>query len=67
MPWAYIVSLLGPGLHWGRSAAELEAAVARAEAEQQPEAAAHLRIILQMRNRVHAVAERMYPDADPPV
>lgn len=52
MPWAYISSLLGPGLHWGRSQEELLAAVDRARAEGQHEAAEHLEIILGLRNFV---------------
>lgn len=52
MPWWYIRQLLGPGLHWGRSQEELKAAIARAERDEMPEAAEHIRIILKMRNRV---------------
>lgn len=54
MPWAYIRSLLGVGLHWGRSREELEAAIVKAEKEGQPMAAEHLRIILAMRDAVNA-------------
>lgn len=52
MPWAYIAKLLGPGLHWGRSQQELNAAIDRARAEGQHEAAEHLEIILGLRNVV---------------
>lgn len=52
MPWAYIHRLLGPGLHWGRSQEELHAAIQRARAEGQDEAAEHLEIILGLRNFV---------------
>lgn len=52
MPWAYIRQLLGPGLHWGRTQDELNAAIDRARAEGQHEAAEHLEIILDMRNFV---------------
>lgn len=52
MPWAYIHQLLGPGLHWGRTQDELNAAIDRARAEGQHEAAEHLEIILEMRNYV---------------
>ena len=52
MPWAYIHSLLGPGLHWGRSQLELTNAIDRARAEGQHEAAEHLEIILGLRNFV---------------
>ena len=31
MPWAYILRLLGPGLHWSKSQAELQRAIAQAE------------------------------------
>jgi hypothetical protein len=44
---------LGPGLHWGRSQDELLAAIDRAEREGMPDAAHHLRIILDMRNVVN--------------
>lgn len=50
--WAYIMKLLGPGPQWGKSKAELEAAIARAQREKQPGAVAHLRIILNRRNAV---------------
>lgn len=52
MPWAYIRQLLGPGLHWGRTQDELNAAIDRARAEGQHDAAEHLEIILDMRNYV---------------
>jgi hypothetical protein len=51
--WAYITKLLGPGPQWGKSKAELEKAIARADKENQPGAVAHLRIILQRRNAVY--------------
>lgn len=52
MPWAYIRSLLGPGLHWGKSQEELMAAIDRARAEGQHDAAEHIEIILDRRNYV---------------
>ena len=52
MPWWYIRQLLGPGLHWGRSQAELHRAIDRARADNMPEAVEHLEIILELRNRV---------------
>lgn len=52
MPWWYIRYLLGPGLHWGRSKTELQRAIEQAEKDNMPEAAEHLRIILELRNRV---------------
>ena len=52
MPWAYIRRILGPGLHWGRTQDELLAAIDRARAEGQHEAAEHIEIILDMRNFV---------------
>lgn len=52
MPWAYIRSLLGPGLHWGRTQEELLAAIDRARADGQHEAAEHIEIILGLRNYV---------------
>jgi len=53
VPWAYIRSLLGPGLHWGRSQDELLAAIQRAERDGMLDAAQHLRIILRMRDAVN--------------
>jgi hypothetical protein len=52
MPWAYIRSLLGPGLHWDRTQQQLLDAIARADREGQHDAADHIRIILRLRNRV---------------
>jgi hypothetical protein len=52
MPWAYIRSLLGPGLHWDRTQPQLLAAIAQADKDGQPDAAEHIRIILRLRNRV---------------
>lgn len=52
MPWWYIVKLLGPGLHWGRSQEELRRAIAQADRDGMSEAAEHLRIILGLRNAV---------------
>ena len=52
MPWAYIRRLLCPGLHWGRTQDELLAAIDRARAEGQHDAAEHIEIILEMRNYV---------------
>lgn len=61
MPWWYIKMLLGPGLHWGRSQAELRAAIQRAEDDGMTDAAEHLRIILKLRNRVMAEDEQKEP------
>ena len=52
MPWAYIRSLLGSGLHWGRSQEDLLKLIARAEQDGRTDAAEHLRIILKLRNKV---------------
>lgn len=52
MPWWYIRQLLGPGLHWGKSQEELRVAISQARKDQMPEAAEHLRIILELRNEV---------------
>jgi len=51
-PWPYIFSILGPGLHWARTPQDLIDAIKRAERDSQPHAAEHLRIILELRNRV---------------
>lgn len=50
--WAYIREQLGPGLHWGRTQEELLAAIDRARADGQHDAAEHLEIILERRNFV---------------
>ena len=52
MPWAYIRRILGPGLHWGRTQDELLAAIDRARADGEHEAAEHIEIILGLRNFV---------------
>lgn len=52
MPWAYIRSLLGPGLHWNKTQEEFLAAIERADREGRRDAADHIRIILRLRNRV---------------
>lgn len=52
MPWAYILRLLGPGAHWGRTQEELYKAVAQAEKDGQTDAAEHIRGIHRLRNRV---------------
>ena len=52
MPWKYITRLLGPGSHWNRTQQELLDAIERAEIENEPDAAAHIRIILNLRNQV---------------
>jgi hypothetical protein len=51
-PWPYIRALLGPGLHWSKSPASVQAAIERAEREGQSAAADHLRIILERINVV---------------
>lgn len=51
-PWTYIRAILGPGLHWTRTAQELQDAIKRAELDGQHKAAEHLRIILDTRNKV---------------
>ena len=50
--WAYIRGLLGPGAYWSRTPQELSRAIARAEHDNRHDAAEHLRIILDLRNRV---------------
>ena len=57
MPWAYILRLLGPGLHWSKSQAELRRAIAQAEHDNRHDAADHLRIILERRNLVNMEKE----------
>lgn len=62
MPWAYIRRILGPGLHWGRTQDELLAAIDRARADGEHEAAEHIEIILDMRNFV--MCEEKTPRAE---
>lgn len=61
MPWELIRQLLGPGLHWGRSQAELHEAIASAERLGRADAAEHLRMILQLRNAVRFEGEEKAP------
>jgi len=61
MVWEYIREILGPGLHWGRTQAEFRHAIQRAEQDGQPDAAAHLRIMLSSRNAVMMEAEEKEP------
>lgn len=61
MPWWYIRKLLGPGMHWNRTQAELHAAIAQAERDNMPDAAEHIRIILKLRNRVMFDEEEKEP------
>ena len=51
-PWTYIHAILGPGMHWSRTTKELHDAINRAELDGQKAAAEHLRIILDLRNKV---------------
>lgn len=60
-PWPYINAILGPGLHWGKTTAQLNAAIRRAELDGQKKAADHLRIILDLRNQVGFVTEEKNP------
>ena len=61
MPWWYIKELLGPGLHWGKTQAQLKQAIKQAEQDNMPEAAQHIRIILRLRNRVMCEDEEKEP------
>jgi hypothetical protein len=63
-PWPYIHSLLGPGLHWSKSPASVQAAIDRAERDGQRAAADHLRIILE---RIHVVGFITPEEKTPPV
>ena len=55
--WAYIRAIIGPGLHWSKSQAELQRAIAQAERDGRADAADHLRIILERRNLVNMEKE----------
>lgn len=50
--WGYIRRLLGPGLHWGRSEVELQAAIERAKTDNRQDAVEHLEIIKGQRGLV---------------
>lgn len=50
--WNYIVGLLGVKSHWARTREELAAAEQRAVAEGRPDAADHIRIISDLRDKV---------------
>lgn len=50
--WAYIRGLIGPGLHWSKPQETFLDAIDRAREDGQPEAAHHIEIMLEMRNRV---------------
>ena len=62
MPWYYIKTLLGPGLHWSKTSKEFKQLIARAESEGMFNAAEHLKIMLELRDKVYMKTERMYPD-----
>lgn len=61
MPWGYIYKVLGPGLHWNKSQAQIRAAIAQAEKDGQQDAADHIRIILKLRNEVMMESEEKDP------
>lgn len=50
--WAYITELLGNGLLWGKSQARFNRAIQKAERDGYHNAAEHIRIMLELRNRV---------------
>ena len=64
MSWDVILRLLGPGLHWGRTQAEIQAAIRHAEHLGEAGAAEHLRIILGLRNAVAMEQEEKPPPAE---
>ena len=52
MSWSVVQELLGPGLHWGKSAEHIQDCIREAEFRGERAAAEHLRIILKRRNEV---------------
>lgn len=60
--WDYIRRLLGPGLHWGRTQQELQAAIQTARDDNEHEAAEHLEIILSLRNFVMCEEKEPHPE-----
>lgn len=62
MPWELIRSLLGPGLHWGKSKEYLEEAAREAEKLNNHDAAEHIRVILRLRNRVMCEPDKKKTD-----
>jgi hypothetical protein len=59
--WDVILRLLGPGLHWGKSQTQIQAAIRYAEQLGEADAAEHLRIILRLRNVVAMEQEEKTP------
>ena len=62
MPWAYIYNLLGPGLHWNRSQEEFITAIRKAQKDGQHDAAHHIEIMLNLRNRVRLESSKLVSD-----
>jgi len=60
--WNYIHRLLGPGLHWTKDQSVFKTAHERALQENQHEAAGHIAIIWDERNRV--MCEKKDPGAE---
>ena len=58
--WQTIMDLIGPGLHWDKSAEFYREAITKAEAAGEFEAADHIRLILERREKVHCGV--VYPD-----
>lgn len=52
MPWAYIYRLLGPGLHWFKPQITFRNAIIQAIKDNNQDAAEHIDIIWEMRNKV---------------
>ncbi len=57
MPWAKVLKLIGPGLHWGKPRSLYLKAIASAEKEGLYDVADHIRIILEQRDRVGFVCD----------
>lgn len=52
MTWAYILRLIGPGLHWSKSHEELTKAMNKAKKAGRHEAADHIEMIRDRRDAV---------------
>ena len=57
MPWAKVLELIGPGLHWGKPRSLYLTAIVTAEQAGRYDVADHIRIILEQRDVVGFVCD----------
>jgi len=65
MPWAKVLELIGPGLHWGKPRSLYVTAISTAERLGRNDVADHIRIILEQRDAVGFVCDEKEPGAGP--